>query len=159
MHNIYSGAVLFNKISDEMLDIEQEVANVAFFGNQACFWFVASCWEGKVAFFSLPQLRKGREFITCQKQSSYHKRDVICVDVTTKNYLVTGSIDNLICFWNSYNCTINKQVAIPQFLLQLSRGNQICSLKFADPNSNEQLIVFMNEGEVFCLDTVTEQFM
>ena len=39
------------------------------------------------------------------------------------------------------------------------RGNTICHLKFADPNSNENLLVFMSEGEVFCLDTVSENFI
>jgi len=77
------------------------------------------------------------------------------VDVTNKNYLVTGSIDNLICFWNSYNCTINKKISIPQSLVPYNRGNSISSLKFPNPNSNEQLLVFMSMGEVFCLNTMT----
>lgn len=102
---------------------------------------------------------KGREYLTCKKVLSFHKRDVTCVDVTHKNYLVTGSIDNLICFWNTFNCQINKQVPLPKTLVPPHQGNTICAIKYADQHSNEQLVVFMNEGEVFCLDTVNETFI
>jgi uncharacterized protein YneR len=54
IHNVYSGAVLFNKTAEESLKLEQEVSNVKYFSSQAGYWFVATCWEGYVAFFSLP---------------------------------------------------------------------------------------------------------
>lgn len=135
------------------------MANVKFFSVQAGYWFVATCWEGHVAFFSLPQSQKGREFLTCKKVQSYHKRDVTCVDVTRKNNLVTASVDNLICFWNTFNGTITKKVTIPSHIIAPMKGNSICYLKFADFNSNEMLLVFMNEGEVLCLDAVSESFV
>jgi hypothetical protein len=40
-----------------------------------------------------------------------------------------------------------------------NRGNTICAIKFADPLSNELLLVFLNEGQVMCLDTMTETFV
>jgi uncharacterized protein YneR len=54
IHNIYSGQVLFNKAQEEALELEQEIAKVHFFTARAGYWFVATCWEGYIAFFSLP---------------------------------------------------------------------------------------------------------
>jgi len=97
--------------------------------------------------------------LTCKKIKSYHIRDVTCVDVTDKNNLVTGSIDNLICFWNTFTCEINKSVPLPKHLVSQTNGNSICALKFANKNCKEQILVFMNEGEVFCLDTMNLTFV
>jgi WD40 repeat protein len=56
-------------------------------------------------------MQKGREFLTCKKVGSYHKRDVTCVDVTLKkNNMVTASTDNMICFWNTFSATITKKI-------------------------------------------------
>jgi|LauGreDrversion4_2_1035121.scaffolds.fasta_scaffold57764_4 hypothetical protein len=46
---------MFNKAADETLDIEQEVAEISFFSDQATHWFIATCWDSTVAFFGLPQ--------------------------------------------------------------------------------------------------------
>ena len=54
VHHLYSGQIVFNKKLDEALNLEQEIANLAFGSDQASFWFIATCWEGRVAFFSLP---------------------------------------------------------------------------------------------------------
>jgi hypothetical protein len=54
VHHLYSGVILFNKKIDEALNLEVEIANLAFGYDQASFWFIATCWEGKIAFFSLP---------------------------------------------------------------------------------------------------------
>lgn len=53
-----------------------------------------------MCFFSMPQVSKGKEFISITRiKNSSHRRDVVCIDTTTKNNIVTGSIDNVICFW------------------------------------------------------------
>lgn len=44
-------------------------------------------------------------------------------------------------------------------LVSSLQGNSMSALKYPDPKSNELLMVFMNEGEVFCLDTVNETFI
>lgn len=54
MHNIYTGAIKFNKGFDEQLILESEIASLAFFGESNNFWFIGTCWEGRVAFFSQP---------------------------------------------------------------------------------------------------------
>jgi len=158
VHHLYSGVILFNKKADESLNLEQEVANIAFGSDQASFWFIATCWEGRVAYFSLPHSQKGHEFLTCKKIQSTHKRDVTCIDITNKNLVVTGSNDNVICFWNSYNCSVNKQIQMPANLLAHSRGSTICALKFAFLTSHEHLLVFMTDGSVYCLNTQNEVF-
>ena len=76
---------------------------------------------------------------------SWHKRDVTACDVTTKNQMITGSIDNVLCFWNTFNGTITKKVTVPQTIVK-STGNAIQTIKFADKNSNELLLVFMTHG-------------
>ena len=47
---------------------------------------------------------------------------------------------------------------MPEELAPISQGNSICTVKFADPRSNEHLLVFMNYGEVYLLDTVSEKY-
>lgn len=36
--------------------------------------------------------------------------DIISLDISDNNHLVTGSIDNVICFWNSFNGTVTKSL-------------------------------------------------
>jgi WD40 repeat protein len=112
LFSVFSGAVLFNKSAEETLNLETEVTAVAWFNDQCSYWFALACWEGQVAFFFHPQEKKGREFLKCRKVQSLHKRDVVTLDATQKNLLVTGSADNLVCFWNTFNCQINKQVPL-----------------------------------------------
>lgn len=121
--------------------------------------FSAACWEGKVAFFSQPQIQNGKKFITVTRvKSQSHRRDVTCIDTTFKSHIVTGSIDNVICFWQSFSATENKVIRIPSHLADPKRS-QITNLKFVDPESNEFLIVFMSDGTVFVIETLDESFM
>jgi hypothetical protein len=49
-------------------------------------------------------------------------------------------------------------IQLPSELAPAQTGNNICYLKYADPKSNEQLLVLMTYGEVYLLDTVSETF-
>jgi hypothetical protein len=60
---LHTGAVLFNKGADEMMILDTEVAALEFFMSQGHFWYMASCWEGRVAFFTQPILQKGKEYV------------------------------------------------------------------------------------------------
>lgn len=121
--------------------------------------FSAACWEGKVAFFSTPQIQNGKKLIAVTRvKSQSHRRDVICIDTTLKNHIVTGSIDNTICFWQSYTGQENKVIRIPTHLADPKR-RYISNLKFVNPESNEYLIVFMSDGVVFIIETLDESFM
>jgi len=72
---------------------------------------------------------------------------------------VTGSADNLICFWNTFNGKITKRIQIPATIAPPIKGNTLFYIKFAEKTSNEQLLVFMSEGDVMCLDTISETFV
>ena len=55
LNNLYSGAVMFNKSLESMIDIgPQEIANMKFFSESARNWAVATCWDGKVTFIPKP---------------------------------------------------------------------------------------------------------
>jgi hypothetical protein len=43
--------VIFNE-ADSMMVLDSEVSDVRFFPENSNFWFVAACWEGRVAFFN-----------------------------------------------------------------------------------------------------------
>lgn len=73
--------------------------------------------------------------------------------------MVTGSTDNLICFWNTFNGQITKRIQIPAAIAPPVKGNTLCYIKFAEKTSNELLLVFMSEGDVMCLDTMSETFV
>ena len=79
--------------------------------------------------------------------------------MTKKLYLMTGSADNVICFWKMFDMTISKDVKLPQELVESSTTNQICALYYPDPNMNELLLVFMSRGEVFCYNNQDNEFM
>jgi WD40 repeat protein len=145
---------MYNRLAGDQLNIESEVANIAWFNELGMFWFAATCWEGQVAFITHPQQTKGRDYVKCKKMPSEHKRDVTTADVMIcKNVLVTGSIDNVISFWNSFNGTCTKEVRIPAHLVTNATSDTITYLKFAMEQSPELLLVFMNAGYVYCLDT------
>ena len=55
LNNLYSGAVMFNKSMEGMIDIgPQEIANMKFFPESSPNWAVATCWDGKIAFIKKP---------------------------------------------------------------------------------------------------------
>jgi WD40 repeat protein len=139
VNDIYTGQTLYNKVATEALNLDQEVTNVKWLGSQSSQWFICTCWEGQVAFFSQPVTLKGRQFLTCKKVNSLHRRDVLTLDITQKMNLVTGSVDNIICFWKMFDFTISKDISLPF----AAEGNQISHLCFPDPNMNELLLVFM----------------
>ena len=83
INNIYSGAVLYNKAEENMLDLgPQEISNLAFFHKQTNFWVTATLWDGKVAFLKRPLKDQGGEVIHTMKVESKHNRDVVCIDIT-----------------------------------------------------------------------------
>ena len=159
LFHLLTGALIFNKSNEDTINIDSEVTSVCWFNEQTTYWFTCTCWEGKVAFFSHPYSLKGRQHITSKIVSSLHKRDVTAIDSTEKSQLVTGSMDNLICFWNIFTCQPNKQKQVPANLADPMRGNTIQALKYATPKSNELLLVFFSLGEIMCLDTLNEEFV
>lgn len=154
MHNVYTGAVIYNRSQDECLDIGHEINSLAFLGK-GNFWFVAGCEQGRISFFSQPQTQKGKDYVVQKRTLSYHRRDVACIDVTTENHVVTGSVDNVLTFWHSFNAKAQKTIEIPDSVANSFR-NYIMNLRFAVRSSNEFLLIFMSEGQVFCIETLSE---
>ena len=54
IHNLYSGEILFNKLLEDSLKLEHEASNIMFLGVRSPFWFMVTCWEGYVNFYSKP---------------------------------------------------------------------------------------------------------
>jgi len=83
---------------------------------------------------------------------------VVCADVTIKSHLATGSVENVICFWQTYSAVENKVIRIPKEMAN-PQNRYVRHIKFLDPKSNEYLVVFMSDGVVFCLETLTHNFI
>lgn len=62
VNNLHSGQLLYNE-AENMMVLDTEVSDMRFFPDNCNFWFVAACWEGKVAFFSESQMARGRTFV------------------------------------------------------------------------------------------------
>jgi hypothetical protein len=84
--------------------------------------------------------------------------------------MVSGSIDNVICFRTAYTGKEKTPIHIPKPPTSEkfdefgnSMGSKISSnfihaVRFADYESSEFVIVIMSEGEVFVLESATENF-
>lgn len=159
VYNLYTGCILYNTGNEDKLYTDGEVATLTFLKKENRYWFLATCWEGKVSFFSAPMIVKGKKFLTVKRvRSESHVRDVVCADTTFKNNIATGSVENVICFWQSYSAVENKVIRIPREMAN-PLNRYVRHLKFMDPSSNEYLMVFMSDGVVFCLETLTENFI
>jgi hypothetical protein len=119
LNNVYSGATLYNKNVHKTIDLGLEVADLSFFKSQCNFWVAAACWGGKVAFLKKPLgTNSVHENIEYNLSSSDHDRDVTTIDTTKTNHIVSGSIDNVICFWNSFSGEQTKSIKIPKALVE-----------------------------------------
>jgi WD40 repeat protein len=82
-----------------------------------------------------------------------HTRDVVTLDINNENQCVTGSVDNIICFWNSFNGVESKKIEIPEEIASLNKGQFIQHVKFPFPNKKDLLLVIINNGECYMLET------
>lgn len=57
-------------------------------------------------------------------------RDVITLDINSENQLVTGSIDNILCFWNSFNGVESKKFVVPDEVADLHKGESLQYIRF-----------------------------
>ena len=125
VNDLYTGALIYNNATVDPIKIEYEIAQVKFFHSSTQFWIAASCWEGRVAFISRPQVSQGRNRLVCKRCRCSHSRDVITLDINSDNRLVTGSVDNVICFWNSFSGVESKKIKLPEEIASLQRGETI----------------------------------
>ena len=153
VNDLYSGQLIYNNCNFDPLKLEFEVANFKFFSTQTKFWFAASCWEGRVAFVSKPQISQGRNFLMFKRCKSSHSRDVISLDINKDNNLVTASVDNVICFWKSFTGVESKSVKIPEEIASTAKGQQVSYVKFPFKNKKDYLLVAINNGDLYILET------
>ena len=159
LNNAYSGAILYNKAYENMIEIENEVAGLSFFRKKTNMWVAATAWSGAVAFIQRPLTNKGPEVVRWDKMKTSHKKDVTCLDITDSNQMVTASLDNLIVFWNSYSRKEAKRIQIPEDMASKHKGNSVHAVKFASKDNDDFVLVFMSNGEIFVVDRQSETFL
>jgi hypothetical protein len=68
-------------------------------------------------------------------------------------------MDNIICFWNSFNGVESKKVHLPEEVASLEKDQSIQFVRFPFPEKKDILMIFINNGDCFVLETQTEKFM
>lgn len=117
VNNLHSGGLVYNEAENTMI-LDSEVSELRFFGESCNFWFVAACWEGRVAFFMESQINRGRNYVKFQQSKGNHLKDVITLDINDENSLATASVDNVISFWNTFVGTESKHFKFPRTLVK-----------------------------------------
>jgi len=153
VNNLYTGALIYNNYNLEAIKFENEVAQVEFFTSQTKFWIAASCFDGRVAFLTKPILSQGQSHLKYSNTESSHQRDVITMSLNSSNQLVTGSTDNVLCFWNSFSGVQSKKIILPDDVASEFRGQKITFIKYPFPSQRDLLLIILNTGECFFLET------
>jgi len=73
--------------------------------------------------------------------------------------LVTASIDNVICFWNSFSGVESKKIELPTEIADQTKGKCIQHVRYPFPKKKDLLLVIINNGDCFMVETQTERFM
>ena len=88
-----------------------------------------------------------------------HQSDVLTLDINQENQLVTGSTDNVICLWNSFNAVESKKIILPDDIASAQSGRSIQYLRFPFPNKKEILLVVITNGNCYILDLQNEKWL
>jgi WD40 repeat protein len=96
VHNIHSSGVLYN-----LEKLKNEITSIQFFMGSTNFWIAATCWEGKVNFFSQPTISKTNYNVRMISRSNGHSHDVLCQDIN-EVYVATSGVDNKLVIWNTF---------------------------------------------------------
>jgi len=73
--------------------------------------------------------------------------------------LVTGSIDNVLCFWNSFSGTESKKFVPPDEIASSYKGQKIVYVKFPFATHKDLLMIILNTGNCYVLETQSEKFL
>ena len=103
VNNFYTGALVYNNFTIETIKFEHEVAQAEFFTSQTKFWVACACYDGFVSFLTKPIVTQGQHHLKFENSSCSHERDVLTMTFNSDQQLVTGSADNVICFWNQFS--------------------------------------------------------
>ena len=173
INNLYTGALIYNhyeprdkllskghsKSEVEPLKLDHEVAALCFLKLQTKYWIAASCYDGRVAFLTIPQVSQGRSFLRYKQCKSSHSRDVLTLDINSDNIVATASTDNVICFWNSFSGVESKKIVPPENIVASYKGQKIVFIKFLFPNKKDLLLVVLNTGSCYIFETQSEKFL
>ena len=117
---------LYNKSVEDNLKLEHEISDILFFkqGSKQCAG--VACWEGFVSFISQPSVSNGVESIKANTKPSSHIGDIVSLDVTAKDQMASGSIDNRICFWTGQmpDGSRSKKGTPPVSIISIPRKNE-----------------------------------
>jgi hypothetical protein len=106
--------------------LEHEISDILFFkqGSKQCAG--VACWEGFVSFISQPSVSNGVESIKANTKPSSHIGDIVSLDVTAKDQMASGSIDNRICFWTGQmpDGSRSKKGTPPVSIISIPRKNE-----------------------------------
>jgi len=83
-----------------------------------------------------------------------HQKDVISIDISDENLLVTASIDNILCFWNNFTATEFKTIHLPKHFGQSELGQYIQCVRFMKQAYSQYLLIFLNSGNIYVYDVV-----
>lgn len=81
------------------------------------------------------------------------------MSLNTGNQLVTASVDNILCFWNSFTGVESKKLVLPDDIANAFRGQKIAYISFPFPHQKDLLFIALNTGDCFILDTQSERFV
>ena len=83
---------------------------------------------------------------------------MLALDINQENQLVTGSTDNVICIWNSFNGEESKKILVPADIAPAQRGRSIQYLRFPFKKKKEILLVVISDGACYILETQSERW-
>lgn len=73
--------------------------------------------------------------------------------------MVTGSTDNVICFWNQFSATESKKITFPASIATMAKNQTVQYVRFPFPQRRDLILVIMNQGEMFICETQSEKFI
>ena len=159
VNHLHTGALVYNNYNVPVLKLRGEVAQLAFFPSQTQFWIAASCYDGKVAFISVPRVTQGRSYLQFKESLCSHHGDVLSLSMNSDNQLVTASIDNVLCFWNTFSGAESKKFVIPDDIASSHKGQEIAFVKFPFPQQKDLLLIVLNTGLTYILEIQAEKFV
>jgi len=68
-------------------------------------------------------------------------------------------MDNIICFWNSFNGVESKKIILPEEIADLAKGQTVQYVRFPFEDKKDLLMVIINNGDCFILETQSEKFI
>lgn len=114
-----------------------------------------------MAFLSRPVVELGKEFLKFKNCNASHQNDVLTLDINSDNQLVTASLDNTVSFWDSFSAQESKTIPLPESIAPCISGRTVQYVRypFKDKRLRNFLLVIMNRGQCYIIETQTEKWL